>query len=701
MIMRGASLAPWPRTSFFLKVREMRKLFGLSLLAVLVMMGCSDATSDGPEATACNNDGVLNAGEACDGDQFATGTRACPAGESFIPGKTALDLKCNASCQVVTVGVCQKVEIPVTCGNGKLDDGEACDGEHFVAGKRVCPVGEVLASGKTISDITCSPSCGVVTSGACEKPVTPASCGNGRLDVGEECEGNSFAAGKRTCPVDQVFVTGKTEADITCDASCRVVTSGVCEIAPASEQCGNGVVDADELCDGTAFYGNDSTCAGYSAMYKSGTLKCTESCHVDESGCVVKCGDGVVDADEECDGTSFATGKRACPSGTGLVSGKTEADITCDASCRLVTAGVCEALPEVASCDGDVYKLCQGDDCETQDCSKTNQTCDDSDPEHVGCVDLPIVQVCDGNVYRICQGSECTDEDCAAKGLVCDDSDPANVGCVGGACTVNDATVCEGDILKLCVVEGDGHGEWLTENCADSFKTCGLGADGNADCISCGNGYVDTGEQCDPKGPAFPVYPQVTCHYYDAQNGDTVFVSGAPSCTNACKVSIESCVKAQESDWTSIKKWTFSGLQQIIDLTKAGGDAEMIGVFGANYSTYNNGWSLGNWSANAFGKEVRFKLGNVKQNSVRVDFTTRRANGDSSPKTLKLRFYDGDKVLYTSPEIALSGTSIENQSVTYAGQSAIADLKIGFSAYGADAGHVVFNNIEVKTVNGI
>ena len=65
-------------------------------------------------------------------------------------------------------------------------------------------------------------------------------CGNGQLDKGEVCDGESFAEGKRACAEGEGFVDGKSESDITCSATCTVVTTGVCEKKADEEKCGNG-----------------------------------------------------------------------------------------------------------------------------------------------------------------------------------------------------------------------------------------------------------------------------------------------------------------------------------------------------------------------------------------------------------------------------------------------------------------------------
>jgi len=67
----------------------------------------------------------------------------------------------------------------------------------------------------------------------------------------------------------------------------------------AAPGCGDGVLDSNEVCDGTDLGGE--TCEGLG--YESGVLGCDGFCVLNESGCqaFAVCGDGVVDATEVCD----------------------------------------------------------------------------------------------------------------------------------------------------------------------------------------------------------------------------------------------------------------------------------------------------------------------------------------------------------------------------------------------------------------
>src|SRR5690606_21301711 len=91
---------------------------------------------------------------------------------------------------------------------------------------------------------------------------------------------------------------------LRCDASCRYDTS-LCT------RCGNGAIDAGEQCDGAELGGASCASAGFTA----GTLGCTPSCAFDTSECTL-CGNDALEAGEECD------------------DGNTTAGDGCSATCR-------------------------------------------------------------------------------------------------------------------------------------------------------------------------------------------------------------------------------------------------------------------------------------------------------------------------------------------------------------------------------
>ena len=69
-------------------------------------------------------------------------------------------------------------------------------------------------------------------------------------------------------------------------------------------RCGNNLVEGTETCDGTDFAGE--TCA--TQGFDSGTLSCAEDCgSFVTTGCVgdQDCGNGIIEGNETCDGTNL------------------------------------------------------------------------------------------------------------------------------------------------------------------------------------------------------------------------------------------------------------------------------------------------------------------------------------------------------------------------------------------------------------
>jgi cysteine-rich repeat protein len=111
---------------------------------------------------------------------------------------------------------------------------------------------------------------GVFPQGALEvaftiKPAQTASCGNGVLDTGEECDDGA----------------NNGMSSDACGTDCKKHVCG----GSASPVCGNGVIEAGEECDDGAANGTNGDA-------------CTSQCHATHLCC---CGDGQVEPGEECD----------------------------------------------------------------------------------------------------------------------------------------------------------------------------------------------------------------------------------------------------------------------------------------------------------------------------------------------------------------------------------------------------------------
>ncbi|MBC8071511.1 MAG: hypothetical protein IAG13_24500 [Deltaproteobacteria bacterium] len=98
------------------------------------------------------------------------------------------------------------------CGNGMLDDGEACDGNDL-AGSDCRSIG--FAGGTLFCGADCN-----FDASACDAVET---CGNGVVDEGEECDGPDLATASCEA-VGGEFGGG----ELACNSNCSYDTSGCC-----------------------------------------------------------------------------------------------------------------------------------------------------------------------------------------------------------------------------------------------------------------------------------------------------------------------------------------------------------------------------------------------------------------------------------------------------------------------------------------
>lgn len=149
-----------------------------------------------------------------------------------------------------------------------------------------------------------------------EGPPPTGNCGDGVIQENELCDG--LALGGKTCEA-----LGFGPGTLVCNASC----DGFITLACAAKTCGNGSLDREngEVCDGDLLDGK--TCE--SLGHYPGTLACLSTCTgFDMSACGGSCGDGVIqNAVEECDGNQL--GGLSCR-GFGYFTG----DLVCKPSCH-------------------------------------------------------------------------------------------------------------------------------------------------------------------------------------------------------------------------------------------------------------------------------------------------------------------------------------------------------------------------------
>ncbi len=302
------------------------------------------------QAAVCGN-GIIDQAEACDGIAF--GGQTCVT-FGFDNG----DLTCTTGCEINFLG-CS------TCGDDEQQGAEHCDGDDLEGG--TCE-----GLGFDGGSLSCSETCHFDTD-LC----TGSGCGDGVIDAGELCDSGNLEG--QTCAT-----LGFTAGVLSCGADCQFNTSGC-------DTCGDGLRTGLEDCDGADLDG--FTCG--SLWHDGGTLTCTSGCVFDESACT-DCGNSVLEAGEDCEGANLNNAD--C-----LSEGFDGGNLTCDPACAFdttacTTCGDGQVDPG-EQCDEGVNNSDGNPDACREDC--TNYTCGDGvcdTNEHGGaCLqDCKVVVFADG-----------------------------------------------------------------------------------------------------------------------------------------------------------------------------------------------------------------------------------------------------------------------------------------------------------------
>ena len=308
-------------------------------------------------------DGIKNGSEQCDRADPAVDPATCnldcttsrcgdgklnrEAGEECdVPGGNADDLDCTAGCKVNVCGdglVDLHGSHPEACDDHNHVDGDACTNQCTLpsCGDGVIEGVEQCDDGNHADDDGCSAGCRFEF------------CGDGVVNNGEPCD---FALTPASCNLDctpSICGDGKLNASAVppeqCDDGGTTSEDG-CSASCRLEHCGNGVIDAFEECDGAA-----------------GDQPCSASCRVE------KCGNGIVDNDD-VSGVHEACDLGANNSDTGA----------CLESCQLASCGDGRIQAGVEECDAGDGNSDHGDctsRCRLHVCGDGLIDSDGADPE--------------------------------------------------------------------------------------------------------------------------------------------------------------------------------------------------------------------------------------------------------------------------------------------------------------------------------
>ncbi|MBN2724496.1 MAG: hypothetical protein JXR95_10535 [Deltaproteobacteria bacterium] len=269
----------------------------------------------------------------------------------------------------------------------------------------------------------------------------------------------------------------------------------------SNQNCGNGVIDTGETCDGTSL--GDSSCMEQG--FYGGDLKCTASCKYDLSACELfgSCGDGVINPTyEECENGDL--GNTTCET-LGYLGGT----LRCSDDCRFDVSD-CDGAEDCG--DGTIqwqYEDCEGNDlngatCETVGFHGLGLSCTENCRFNItDCIDNGrcgdfIIQ----DEYEECDGIQLNSATCVSLGyydgmLKCSDdcsydvTDCENYGRCGDNTKQASFEECDGSDIGMATCEDMGFYPGLplcTDDCTFDSASCG----------QCGDNMVQTAyEECD------------------------------------------------------------------------------------------------------------------------------------------------------------------------------------------------------------
>ena len=345
----------------------------------------------------------------------------------------------------------QSICIENNCGNGIVDVGEDCDDGNVMDGD------------------------------GCSHDCRKEQCGNGRQDPGEECDDGNLTAGDGCSPSCQIERCGNGHIDPgeVCDDGNNVDGDGCSGNCKSNETCGNCVVDTSvgEVCDDCNTVNGDS---------------CESDC---KSG--AGCGNGVHDPGEECDDGNKSDTDDCLSSGT-----------TAGTTCKINVCG--DGITDTTGnhlqpCDDGV----NGVPTQTQNCNIdcTVPSCGDGQVNAAYTPPgAPGPEQCD-NAGANADSADCTSQ-CQVN--VCGDGHPdtSGPGHIEQCDTGGNSATCNADCTMPACGDGKVNPQFTPtgapgpEQCDDGNNVDGDGCSSTCQLEHCGNGHVDPGEQCDPPGTA-------------------------------------------------------------------------------------------------------------------------------------------------------------------------------------------------------
>ena len=477
---------------------------------------------------------------------LACGENECPAGTMM---------------GVATCKVPDEPKVGSTAGAGghtskpwpKFEDGGKGGSGGSGAAGRTSDIGVFHDAGAGSSaDVDSGPAMSVRPSGP--------DCGNGIVEPGEECDGASCPV---TCETGDACIIGSMEGTrLDCDAKCVQKQIAECKnddgcCAPGcgfkndndcSASCGNGTVEDLELCDGDCptacddkdactvdkLSGAAATCNAACMHTKITQAKAGDGCcpaganAVNDSDCRPKCGNGVIETGETCDGKC-----PSCDDGNPCTTDTAEGSAdTCSLTCRHATRSPGSACGGSNRCDSSgkcVAPSCgdgavdSGERCDgncPMSCAAAGGECETNTLVGTGC--QVRCEAAHKPAGSLCGGGRGV---CSADGKCATDAWYANCGgfsdCSGGLECQPVRHICSAECTSDAQC-GNGGGKcvggWCEQECAKNTD-CKIGQE----CADFGSDHVCRPQWCGTlqSGVVLPACPSG----FDCQDPDSNQIS--------------------------------------------------------------------------------------------------------------------------------------------------------------------------------
>jgi len=329
------------------------------------------------------------------------------------------------------------INVPAVCGNGLIEQGEACDDGNTVPGDG-CNADCLKENGQVCSDRN------QCESGVCDAAENPDVC-----EPADSC-GNSDLEGTEACD------DGNPNNGDGCSDSCVVEPGWTCPTpgTPCDEICGDGLVVGTETCD-------------------DADADLTDACPDGPTGsCLVaSCGDGFL--------WSTDGGSEACD------DGNTATGDGCDDSCLKELGQSCTAGAECGSgiCDTIGSNSCEPANTCGNGTIETGEGCDDGDIVNGDGCDSACLRE---QGWGCSVGTECASGQCDASGLGCVVCFDDQIGVTMDAGCSGLAPYCDtSGVFPFCIAGCADAGAGGTDTgCSGAINACDVGGS-NPVCVDC------------------------------------------------------------------------------------------------------------------------------------------------------------------------------------------------------------------------